>query len=299
MSLAIIILNWNHAADTIACVRAIQTWHLEPKQVWVVDNASAAGEADHILQAHPDIRLIRSETNRGFAGGNNLALREALQVGNDEILLLNNDVQVGPEAIECLQQVLHSNPSVGLAGPVLWDSAASQKLLSAGGRDIAHYVSSHLLEPLPDGQLRFVDHVPGTCVLIRAELLHQTGLLDEDFFFGGEVAALCRKAAEHGFKSVVVGGAAAYHAVERSSAIRQQLHIYYVIRNRFLYVRRFYPDERARLFAFWTSYAVYLALLAAAKGQWQRLRAIGLACVDGWRGRFGAQNARVTKGRVK
>ena len=298
MSLAIILLNWNQAADTIASVQAIQAWPIASKTIWVVDSASAPPDIERITRSCPGIRLICSEVNRGFAGGNNLALDAALQNGCDEMLLLNNDVRVSYEDILRLQQVLCTHPEVGIVGPMLWDSVQRNTLLSAGGRDIAHHISSHRLDPVADGVLRQVDHVPGTCVLIRASVLHATGLLDEDFFFGGEVAALCKRALQCGYSSMVVGGADAFHAVDRSSLIRQEVHIYYVIRNRFLFARRFYSHKKLLLFALWSLYGAYIALLALLKGQLQRARSILLACFDGWRGRFGPQNARITRGRL-
>jgi GT2 family glycosyltransferase len=293
MALGVIILNWNAADDTIACLRSIQTWQDLSSQVWVVDNGSEDGGAERIARAHPYVRLIRSRFNRGFAGGNNLALVETLEAGCEQVLLLNNDATIDVESVATLLETLRSRPDIGIIGPTVWDSDRPQVLLSAGGTDMARNLVSHILEPPSDGELRLVAYVPGTCVLIRTAVLHAVGLLDEDYFFGGELADLCERARRHGLASAVDGRAQAYHRIDRSSELRHSLHIYYVLRNRFLFIRKFYAGKRLVLFSLWLAYGAYLAALALAHGQRRRARAVLLGLVDGLRGRFGGQNERV------
>lgn len=298
MTLGIVILNWNQAGDTIACARQAQGWGIEDTRIWVVDNGSRPEEARALADALPGVEIILSPCNRGFAGGNNLALRAALEAGCRAVLLFNNDAQAEGKAVAHLQRTLESHPEIGVIGPVLVDAANPDRVLSAGGRDIGRYISSHILQPIQAGALRVVDYVPGTCVIIRAEVLQTAGLLDEDYFFGGEVADLCARARQKGWLCAVDGSAVVRHAVHRSATIRRQLHVYYVIRNRFLYVCRFYRRWQVALFGFWTMYSLYMAGLAMAQRQPARARAILLGCADGWRGRFGGQNERVTQGRI-
>jgi GT2 family glycosyltransferase len=256
-------------------------------------------EAEQIGQACPQAHLICSPTNRGFAGGNNLGLKQALKMNCAEILLLNNDARIEADSVVRLQETLQANPGLGIVGPVLWDDDRPQVLLSAGGLDIGRHVSGHILEPPAADEVRQVTYVPGTCVMIRDSTLQTVGLLDEDYFFGGEMADLCARAHQHGFTSAIDGGARATHSVNRSSAVRHKLHIYYVLRNRFLFVRKFHRQDQCRLFAYWTINSIKLWLQSIRAQDWQRARAIRLACLDGWRGRFGGQNARVTKGQIR
>ncbi|MCS7060872.1 MAG: glycosyltransferase family 2 protein [Anaerolineae bacterium] len=298
MTLGIVILNWNQAEDTIACVHEAQSWPISDKHIWVVDNCSQPADRRRLTEALAGVELILSQKNLGFAGGNNLALRRALHIHCEWVLLLNNDARAQADAVQQLRRTLERHPSIGIVGPVLVDAAHPTRLLSAGGRDIARHVSSHIVDPLAPGALRRVDYVPGTCVMIRAEVLRTVGLLDEEYFFGGEVADLCARAKLHGWLSAIDGSAVVQHAVDRSAAIRRQLHIYYVMRNRFLYVRKFYPRARLSLSALWTMYGMYAGGWAIARRQFQQARAIALGCIDGWCGRFGGQNARVTRGEI-
>lgn len=293
MPLDVVILNWNALDDTLACLRDLARWESRPLRIWVVDNASADDSVARIRAAFPHVTVLSSDRNRGFAGGNNLALRRALEAGATHILLLNNDATITESDLQRLMARLDAHPDLGILGPTLWDADAPERLLSAGGRDIVRHLVSHLRELSAEGGVRFVEYVPGTCALIRAAALRQVGLFDADYFFGGEMADLCARARQAGWESAVDGDARALHRVARSSHLRAQLHIYYVLRNRFLFIRKFYPRTRRRWMLVWTGYGLYMALLALAHRQPRRARAILLGVIDGWRGRYGGQNARV------
>ena len=79
----------------------------------------------------------------------------------------------------------------------------------------------------------------------------------------------------------------------RSSDIREKLHIYYVFRNRFLFVRKFYRLGRLALYTFWVAYGLATSFKADLSGQHTKARAIRVGIVDGLTGRFGGQNERV------
>ncbi|HFQ93743.1 MAG TPA: glycosyltransferase family 2 protein [Anaerolineae bacterium] len=298
MRLGVNILNWNQADDTLKCVSSVRSWQITEKVVWVVDNASCAADRDRLVAGLDKETLLVSETNRGFAGGNNLAIQAALAAGCQYILLLNNDARISEENVNCLRQALNDDPRLGIVGPTLWDGRNPNRLLSAGGGDIGTAVSPHLTTPPAPDEIREVTYAPGTCALIRREIFERVGLLDETYFFGGEMADLCMRAREAGYTVAIVGGAKAFHTVDRSSEIRHWLHIYYVLRNRFLFVRKFHRRRQWRLFLFWTAQSGRPWLQAVLAGDWRRERAIRLAVWDGWRGRFGGQNRRVSRGEI-
>jgi glycosyltransferase involved in cell wall biosynthesis len=89
VELAVVILNWNAAPDTVRCVQALSLWRKVRPIIWVVDNGSTDGSADIIAGECPHIHLIRNSTNLGFAGGNNRGIEAALSAGNWPVLLLN------------------------------------------------------------------------------------------------------------------------------------------------------------------------------------------------------------------
>ncbi len=293
MELAIIILNWNAPVDTIRCVRYIASWKSLEPTIWVVDNGSTDGSGDVIAQECPDVRLVRNPANLGFAEGNNRGIVEALAQGNAPILLLNNDAFIMEEDAIRLLDTLQANEEIGFIGPLLFDAEEEDRLLSAGGRNPARHHHSHILE-LADGEpVRAVECVPGTVVVVRAEVLRRVGLLDEAYFFGSEVADLCMRASQQGYNSAIDTRARALHRLSRSSSLRDTLHTYYIIRNRFLLIRKFHCSWKVLFYGFWTPYSLALSLKVQLSGNAPAARAIRLGLLDGLRGRFGGQNERV------
>lgn len=299
MELAVIILNWNAAVDTIRCVQDVLAWrHLQPT-IWVVDNGSADDSAETIARELPAVRVIPNAKNLGFGGGNNRGIAKALAVGNAPILLLNNDAFVSEEDILRLLQTLGSDKRIGLIGPLLFNADARDQLLAAGGKDPVHHHHSHVLRLTPGETVRMVDYVPGTVLLGRSELYRQIGFLDEDYFFTMEVADLCLRAKQHGYASAIDTRSRAFHALGRSSHLRETLHAYYVIRNRFLFIRKFYSRRRIPLFGAWALYSLLLVVKVRVGGRPAMARAVWLGLLDGIRGRFGGQNDRLLAARSK
>jgi GT2 family glycosyltransferase len=291
--LSIIILNWNAGSDTARCIQDVSQWQTIRPAVWVVDNGSTDGSVEMIARLYPEIKLLKNSTNLGYAGGNNRALAEILAGSDAPILLLNNDAQVAEDDVLILLKSLQADTRLGFIGPLLFDAQQPDRLLAAGGRNMVRHLTSHISRVAAVGAIQPVDYVPGTVLLGKAEAFRATGLLDEAYFFSGEIPDLCRRARPHHYLSAVDTRARAFHAVSRSSDLRDSLYAYYIIRNRFLFIRKHYSGARLLLYSFWSLYSLALS----AKMQWQgkaRLaRAVRLGLWDGWQGRFGGQNERI------
>jgi GT2 family glycosyltransferase len=209
------------------------------------------------------------------------------------LLLLNSDAQIEePDVVKLLESLL-TNERIGLIGPLLFDAQRKEKLLAAGSRDPTQHHHSHIRTLPSDKPIQIVECVPGTIVMVRAEVFRRVGLLDEDYFFASEVVDLCLRARQQGYLSAVDTRAQAFHDLERSSELRETLHSYYIVRNRFLLIRKFHPESKLVFRTFWTLYSLGLSLKAQLKGQRAAARAIRLGLLDGLQGRFGGQNERV------
>ncbi len=286
-----IILNWNAADDTIRCVRTVASWETVHPTIWVVDNHSISGSAETISNECPGVHLIRNPVNLGFSGGNNRGISQALSASDAPILLMNNDAFVEEQDVIRLLNTLQENEDLGLIGPLIFDADQRDRLLSAGGRDIGRYVDTHTGEAPADAPpVRQVDYVPGTVMVVRAEVFHTVGLFDEEYFFSGEVADLCERARQHGYASAIDARARAFHFLGRSSDLREILHAYYIVRNRFLFIRKFRPVQRIWLYGFWILYGLGMSLKARLQGKSAHARAVRLGLLDGLRGRFGGRN---------
>lgn len=292
-TLAVIILNWNAATDTLACLEHVVQWRCVTPRIWVVDNASNTTDRkllrEGLAQLPLDVTLLENEANLGFAGGTNCGLKATLAVGDWPVLLLNNDARIDDANLQQLMTTLNTQPHIGWLGPSLYHG---DKLHSVGRRNpVLHHNS--LITTLPETPLLEVDFISGSVALVRAEVLRKVGILDEDYFFNTEVADHCRRAREAGYQTVVDCHARAHHNLDRSSALRSTLYIYYIIRNRFVYVRKRYHLAMWPLMAVWSLYSLLLSAKLRLTGQRATAQAVYLGLVDGVSGRWGGQNSRV------
>jgi N-acetylglucosaminyl-diphospho-decaprenol L-rhamnosyltransferase len=207
----LVILNYNTAGLLRRCLThsfASTTQH--PFDVTVVDNGSTDGSVALVRDEYPQVHLIRSARNLGFAGGNNLALRELLAAAppdasrdHEYVLLVNTDLFLAPDTIEALVEFAEARPEVGVVGPRVekpdgtLDLACRRsfptpanaffKLFGLSRRFPGHArFAAYNLTHLDPGQLTEVDAVMGACMLVRLSAIDAAGLLDEDFFMYGE-----------------------------------------------------------------------------------------------------------------
>jgi GT2 family glycosyltransferase len=290
MNVSIVVLNWNAAEDTIACLKPMLDWQAVWPLLIVVDNASHSNDVAAIQQQLPSAHLIKNSKNEGFSGGSNRGMAHALAQGDAPILLLNNDAVISETAVLQLIQTLAENPKIGLIVPQLFDE--NGKLLAVGGKNPAFHMQTRV-EGFPnDDPLQIVETVSGTAVLIRAAMLRQIGLLDERFFFSTEMADLSLRAKKQGYLAAVDQQTRASHTVSRSSHLRDSLYTYYIIRNRFLILRNHYPWH-LHLLGFWKIYSFALCLKLWLNGSRSTARAVWLGVWDGLLGHFGDQNEHV------
>ncbi|MCA9955676.1 MAG: glycosyltransferase family 2 protein, partial [Anaerolineales bacterium] len=211
MDVSIVLLNWNGAEDTIACLHPLLDWRAVRPFLIVVDNASEGDDVAQIRQALPGALLIPNETNEGFSGGSNRGMEVALAQGDAPILLLNNDAVIEETAVLRLIQTLDENPQIGMVVPQLFDEQG--ELVAVGGKNPAFHIQTRVQSFLDDAPVQIVETISGTAVLIQPAMLRQVGLLDERFFFSTEMADLSLRAKQHGFVCAVDRRAQASHTI--------------------------------------------------------------------------------------
>jgi GT2 family glycosyltransferase len=118
------------------------------------------------------------------------------------------------------------------------------------------------------------------------------GLLDEHYFFGGEIADFCKRAFDKGYKAYVDLEAEAWHDLARADRLRDTLYAYYSLRNRFLYVRKHYKSQKLIYFSLWIWRGFTAFSRSLLQLNFARARAIALAVAHGLTNRFGNQNGK-------
>ena len=293
MELAIVILNWNAVDDTVHCIHHISSWqHLCPP-IWVVDNASTDGSLQVIASKFPEVRLIRNSTNLGFAGGNNRGIIGALSKADVPILLLSNKVYIEEDDVTRMLETLKAEEQIGLVGPLIFDALEKNRLLAAGRKNPAMHRHLDIEKVANDSPVQIVECLPGIAVIVRAKVLRQVGLLDVDYFYGCTVADLCLRAKQHGYLSAVDTRAKAFYQPRSRSEFRHALYTYYIVRNRFLLIHKFYQRWQSLLYPAWALQCMFESAAVRSDGRRSTSQAIWLGLRDGLRGRFGRQNQRV------
>lgn len=293
--LALIILNWNKAPDTLRCLHALSLWSGLNAEVIVVDNGSSQEDLSLLQNAQPQFQLVINETNRGYAGGNNTGITRALEEGIPYIMLLNSDASISDSCVKQLLECMKHSPDLGVVGPLLDEGGR----IYAGGRNIGTHSQTRIPYEPKDGDsesgsgsgLLAVDYVPGSALLARREAFEKVGLLDEEFFFSGEIADFCMRVQLAGLKCAVYTGCRASHAPDANSTMRETLYIYYTLRNRFLFIRRHFRYTKIFWSVRWVAGGIVQIIIALFKGKRERARALWLGLRDGVLGRFGDRNA--------
>ncbi|VAW38232.1 Glycosyl transferase, family 2 [hydrothermal vent metagenome] len=210
MKLSIVIVSWNTKDLLEACLRSVYGYPLDqPFEVWVVDNHSKDDSVAMVRAQFPQVELIASEDNLGFAGGNNQAIPHCQ---GEYILLLNPDTEVKPEALNALVAFMDSQPDAGAAGSRLLNADGSLQPscnpMPTLGREFWRMFYLDKLIPLgvydmekwDVAEPREVDVLMGASMLLRKEVLNTVGLLDEGYFMYSEEVDLCFRLQKAGWR---------------------------------------------------------------------------------------------------
>lgn len=202
---AIIIVSYNVRDLLRRCLQSIKNSCRNTAlrcQTIVVDNASHDGSAEMALHEFPDARVIALDQNVGFAGGNNVGLREVLEHGPRYVLLLNPDTEIVGDALRELARYMDEHPDVVVAGPQLrYGDGSLQSSRRRFPTIGALFWESTLLEQWwprnpwawryhmldqPNENVQRVDWLVGAALLVRRSAIKRAGLLDEQFFMYSE-----------------------------------------------------------------------------------------------------------------
>ncbi len=250
--LAVIIVSWNTRELTLDALRTLITdldVNSPGADVWVIDNASTDGTPDAVRTHFPQVRLVVSDTNLGFAAGNNYALRAmgfsdtpgAGDAGQQPraVYLLNSDTRTQPGATRALYGALLSLPQAGVVGAQLAYGDGSFQhgafMFPGLGQMIVDLfrVPGRLHDSAFNGRYPRaayehgapfpVDHTLGAAMMLRREAIQQTGLFDEHYFMYCEEIDWSMRIRRAGWEIYTVPDARVTHlAGQSTSQVRPQ-----------------------------------------------------------------------------
>lgn len=286
----ILILNWNRWQDTLACLASVDLLDYPNYKVVVIDNGSSDGSESFLRLNRPDLKIIQTGTNLGFAGGFNVAIAESLKQGAPLIWILNNDTQVEPTSLSALVDVMQTLPDSGVVSPLIFYQEVRDKVWFGTGR-LQFWRGAVRNSPrTPEGTEPVpMNFISGCAMLAKAEVFDNCGLLREDYFLNVEDWEFSWRVQQGGFSLYLVPGSIIYHKVSLSKNGAQSfIDYYYFVRNRLFFIKDCLPW----CFKF-TAFSVFFLYLPIWFGKlmlvwdWQTSRATMLGIRDFLSGKRG------------
>lgn len=260
---SIIILTTNALAMTkeqLLDVSKLDTGNLDV-ECMIVDNGSPDGTEDALKDYKlPNMRykFIQSGANLGFAGGNNVGIKDAIKRKFDYIILMNNDLILQKDIVVKLVNFMKKNPEIGIASPKMYfakgyefhkdkykNSEKGNVLWYAGGIiDKQNVYTSHRgVDEVDKGQYNKIEETDvanGACVIVKREVFKKVGLLDASFFLYWEDADFSERVKRAGYKVMYYPETWMWHKVSASTGgSGSPTNDYFLIRNRFYYSMRY------------------------------------------------------------
>ena len=240
--LSIITINYNGLKDTC---ELIDTLPLEDEsiEVIVVDNASKEDEATEIEQRYPQIKVIRSQENLGFAGGNNLGIQAAK---GKYLFFINNDTILSHHTSDFSHLInrLESSPKIGAVSPKIKFSWGDNPIQFAGYTPLSSITMRNRTigyGETDNGQYDTAHPTPyahGAAMMIKREVIEKAGLMPECYFLYYEELDWSMMIRRAGYDIWYEPACTIFHKESQTTGQNSPLRTYYITRNRLLFAKR-------------------------------------------------------------
>lgn len=248
---AVVLVNYKGWKDTVVCVKSIKKSQDAP-HIIVVDNGSPNESVAELKKAFPDLDLIEAGTNIGFSAGNNLGIKQALDLGAEVVHILNNDTEVDSHLFSrAYRFVAGKNRIVG--GKIYYAKGYEYHESQKGRGDVIWYAGGYFdwvsavarhcgVDEIDVGQyneIKQIDFITGCYMAIPKQVFKKIGLFAEPFFLYLEDTDFCLHAKAKGLEVMYNPGLVIYHRNSSSTVAGSPLVDYYLTRNRFFIAKRY------------------------------------------------------------
>jgi len=247
------ILNWNHYKATIKCIETLETLVYDNYQIIVTDNGSTDKSVSAISDRFPNIILLETGENYGYAGGHEFAVNYAINQNADLVWILNNDLEVYSDTLTRLVEAWQDNHNAIYGSlPLNSDtSVLNDDTVVAFPRKYFEFPFRQKLfvvrpfatygELFPNKKTKVVSSVSGSSILIPVSVIKDYGFMDTSYFLYNEEADYSFRLRQHGVSSYIVPSSVVLHKQGHSSSDNNALKnivTYYQIRNQILFIKR-------------------------------------------------------------
>lgn len=269
---AVVILSYNTKSLLGQCIESVvniefgKLKKLGNLEVVVVDNGSTDGSREYLKKLQIgsktqslSFKVIFNKKNLGFAAGNNVGIKYAVENGAKWVMVLNSDTAVGEDFLFPLVKKLKGNSKVGIVSPKIYfapgcefhkdrykKSERGKVIWSVGGAiDWQNMIASNRgVDEVDKGQYdreAGVDFASGCCLMASSLVWEKVNFFDERYFLYYEDSDLCQKVKKLGYRIVYIPGSKIWHANAGSSQVGGDLQDYFIGRNRLLFGFRWAP----------------------------------------------------------
>lgn len=272
---AVVVVNWNGWKDTLAAHESLLADTTIDWKLIVIDNASTDGSLQHLAALPPEVTVVASQINLGFAGGCNLGVETARAMGARYIFFLNNDAMVVPDTLRQLVEASEAHGDTAALGAVVRYHPAGT-LQFFGSRRSAYWGTPERLQAphdvarLSDPYIDTAD-ILGAAMFVPTALLAKVGGFDERFFLNFEETDWCYRARAEGVDCIVVAKALVLHRSGASlGSFEAPMQAYFMNRNELLF-----SEKHGSARQFLRSYKKMLVQIARRTASALRQRARG------------------------
>jgi len=279
--ISIITINYNQLGVTCEMLDSIEHLGYPNIEVIVVDNQSTENPFNHLHLNYPSVKCIVSDTNLGFAGGNNLGIAEAK---GEYLFFVNNDTELTEGMLQPLLAMFDKITNLGVVCPKICyfpeDRAKKDIIQYVGATPISTYTARNKIigeKELDNGQYKYPMETPyahGAAMLVSREVIEKVGMMPEDFFLYYEELDWCEQIRNGGFEIYVEPKSMIYHKESISVGKASPFKTYYLTRNRILFMRR---NKTTWQFMLFSVFLIFVAIpknviVHFLKGEFEHLK---------------------------
>ncbi len=238
---SIISVNYDEPEMTCQLLESIDNLKLSDIEIIIVDNASPTKSPEIIKTKFPHVNLIVSKENLGFAGGNNLAIKQAK---GQYLFFVNNDAVLSENTIENLLVTFKNHKNIGVVSPKHYHFGEEKIINYAGATNINYVTGRNRIigyNEIDKGQFDLPSetfYCHGAAMMVPKNIISDIGMIPENYFLYYEEIEWCEIIRKKGYKVFYQPNSLIHHKISGTIGQDSLLKVYYMTRNRIIFMKR-------------------------------------------------------------